>query len=40
LDFTGNIGAGGLAFLPMDKPAVLSGIIGGAIGFGFFSWFF
>jgi len=27
---------GGLAFLPMDKPAILSGVIGGAVGLGFF----
>jgi len=27
---------GGLTFLPLDKPAILSGVIGGAAGFAFF----
>ena len=27
---------GGLPFLPLDKPAILSGVIGGAAGFAFF----
>jgi prepilin signal peptidase PulO-like enzyme (type II secretory pathway) len=27
---------GDMAFLPPDKPAILSGVIGGAVGFGFF----
>jgi leader peptidase (prepilin peptidase)/N-methyltransferase len=27
---------GGLAFLPYDKPIILSGVIGGAVGSGFF----
>jgi leader peptidase (prepilin peptidase)/N-methyltransferase len=27
---------GNLSFLPLDKPTILSGIIGGAIGLGFF----
>jgi leader peptidase (prepilin peptidase)/N-methyltransferase len=27
---------GGLSFLPLDKPAILSAVIGGAVGFGFF----
>ncbi len=27
---------GGLAFLPSDRPAILSGVIGGAAGFAFF----
>jgi leader peptidase (prepilin peptidase)/N-methyltransferase len=26
----------GLAFLPLDKPIILSGVIGGAVGLGFF----
>ncbi len=27
---------GNLAFLPQDKPSILSGVIGGAVGFSFF----
>lgn len=32
----GSLLPGGLSFLPLDKPAILSGVIGGAVGFGFF----
>jgi leader peptidase (prepilin peptidase)/N-methyltransferase len=32
----GSLLPGGLSFLPADKPAILSGVIGGAVGLGFF----
>jgi leader peptidase (prepilin peptidase)/N-methyltransferase len=32
----GSVLPGGLSFLPADKPAILSGVIGGAVGLGFF----
>lgn len=33
----GSLTPGNLSFLPLDKPSILSGVIGGAIGLGFFS---
>jgi leader peptidase (prepilin peptidase)/N-methyltransferase len=32
----GSLIPGNLSFLPLDRPAILSGVIGGAVGFGFF----
>jgi len=34
--FPGLLLPGGFPFLPLDKPAILSGVIGGAAGFAFF----
>jgi leader peptidase (prepilin peptidase)/N-methyltransferase len=33
---SGSVLPGGFAFLPLDKPVILSGVIGGAVGLGFF----
>jgi leader peptidase (prepilin peptidase) / N-methyltransferase len=33
---SGSLTPGNLSFLPLDKPAILSGVIGGAVGLGFF----
>ncbi len=33
---TGSLTPGNLSFLPLDQPAILSGVIGGAVGLGFF----
>ncbi len=32
----GSLTPGNLSFLPLDKPGILSGVIGGAVGLGFF----